>query len=145
MTTARILEWIFRLTLGGLFFKAGYEKARDPIQFLFDIRNFQLLPDPWAGLLALGLPWLEIFCALGIVLRGLYAGALAIVSGSLIIFIAAIAWSWRRGLDISCGCFGQEAFDLSYTGHITLNAVLLGMALWLLWREARPALPGNPA
>ena len=59
MTYSRVLEWLFRLVLAGAFFVAGFEKARDPIQFLFDIRSFHLLPDPYAALVALALPWLE--------------------------------------------------------------------------------------
>ena len=74
MSSARILEWIFRLVLAGAFLLAGYGKAREPIQFLFDIRSFHLVPDPYAALLALGLPWLELFCAAGILLKRLYLG-----------------------------------------------------------------------
>ena len=114
---------------------AGYLKARDPIQFLFDIRSFQLLPDPYAAILSMGLPWLEIFAALGVLIKRYYVGSLAVLCGSLAVFIVAIAWSWHRGLDISCGCFGKSADELSYTWHIVRNSVLLGMGVWLLGRE----------
>ena len=136
-TTGRIVEFLFRWILAGAFLVAGLLKARDPIQFLFDIRSFHLLPDPYAGLLALGLPWLEILGALGVLTKRLYAGSLAVLCGSLVVFMVAIAWSWHRGLDISCGCFGKSAAELSYTEHLGRNAALLGMGLWLLWREAR--------
>lgn len=145
MKTTRILEWAFRLILAGAFLKAGYEKARDPIQFLFDVRSFHLLPDPWAGLLSLGLPWLELLCAVGVLVKQLYAGSLAILAGSLAVFMGAIAWSWRRGLDISCGCFGKSDFELTYTQHLLMNATLLGMALWLLWQENRSRRMQAPA
>jgi putative oxidoreductase len=145
MKTTRILEWIFRLVLAGAFLKAGHEKARDPIQFLFDIRSFHLVPDPYAGLISLGLPWLEMLCALGVLTKQLYAGSLSILAGSLAVFMAAIAWSWRRGLDISCGCFGQTDFEMTYVQHLTLNATLMGMALWLLWRETRAVGGQSPA
>lgn len=145
MSSSRVFEWIFRLVLGAAFLKAGYEKARDPIQFLFDIRSFHLLPDPYAGLLSLGLPWLELLCAAGVLLKRLYAGSLAVLSVSLAAFIVAIAWSWQRGLDISCGCFGKTDFELSYTQHLVMNGTLLGMALWLLWREGRVPGAGKPA
>lgn len=147
MRFAVCLEWIFRLVLAGAFLKAGYEKARDPIQFLFDIRSFHLLPDPWAALLALGLPWLELFCAAGVLVKKLrlYAGSVAVLAGSLAVFIAAIAWSWHRGLDVSCGCFGKTDFTMTYTQHLLLNTTLLGMALWLLWREKRVSRSSGPA
>ena len=137
MTYSRILEWIFRLVLAGAFLVAGYLKARDPIQFLFDVRSFHLLPDPYAALVAMGLPWLEIFAASGVLVKRLYPGSLAVLSMSLVVFIAAIAWSWHRGLDISCGCFGKSDEELSYSWHLVRNGALLGMGMWLLWREWR--------
>ena len=82
MSFSRVLEWVFRLVLGAAFLKAGYEKARDPIQFLFDIRSFHLLPDPYAAMVSMSLPWLEILCALGIVIKKLYTGSLAVLASS---------------------------------------------------------------
>ncbi len=145
MPFSRVLEWTFRLVLGGTFLWAGGLKAWDPIQFLFDIRSFHLVPDPYAGLLSLGLPWLEILCGAGVLVKRLYSGSLAILCGSLAVFIVAIAWSWHRGLDISCGCFGKSEEQLSYTWHLVRNAGLLGMGIWLLWREWRTSPPINPA
>lgn len=135
MSYSTVLEWIFRLVLAGAFLVAGYLKATDPIQFLFDVRSFHLLPDPYAALVAIGLPWLEILAALGILTKRLYLGSLAVLCGSLAVFIIAIAWSWHRGLDISCGCFGKSSAGLSYTWHLVRNAGLLGMGGWLLWLE----------
>ena len=135
MRYSLVLEWIFRLGLAGAFLVAGYLKARDPIQFLFDVRSFHLLADPYAALVAMGLPGLEILAGLGVLLKRLYAGSLAVLCGSLLVFIVALAWSWHRGLDISCGCFGKSAAELSYTWHIVRNTVLLGMSASLLWME----------
>ena len=56
-----MLEWLLRFILAGAFLYAGYLKAGDPIQFLFDIRSFQLLPDPYAALVAMGLLQLGTF------------------------------------------------------------------------------------
>ncbi len=137
MTLPRALDWIARLALGGWFLFAGIQKALDPIQFLFDIRSFHLLPDPYAALLALTLPWLEIFCGLGVLTKRLSPGSLALICLSLVLFIAAIAWSWQRGLDISCGCFGKTDFALGYPQHLALNAALLATGLALLARELR--------
>lgn len=137
MNFPRILEWTFRLVLAGFFLVAGVEKAREPIQFLFDIRSFHLLPDPYAALLALGLPWLEILCGVGVLTRFLYAGSLTVLAGSLVVFMAALGWSWHRGLDVSCGCFGATDYQMTYVQHLALNSVLLGMAVWLGWRESQ--------
>ena len=137
ITTGRVLEWICRIILAGLFLQAGVLKARDPNQFLMDIRSFQLVPDPYAALAAMGLPWLEILCALGVLVKRLYVGSLTILAASLLVFMVAIAWSWHRGLDISCGCFGKSAEELSYSWHLVQNGCLMALALGLLWWEWR--------
>lgn len=132
-----IAEILCRLILGGWFFTTGLMKLPDPVSFQDSIRNFHILNDPWPALLAVGLPWFEILCGAGIVLRQLYVGSLALVSGSLAIFIAAIASAWWRGLNIDCGCFGKLDAGISHSQHILLNTVLLGMGIWLLWLESR--------
>lgn len=145
MTFSRVLEWIFRLVLAGMFVLAGYEKARDPIRFLMDIRSFQMVPDPWAAMLAMGLPWLELFCAAGILLKRLYLGSVAVISASLAVFIIAISWSWHLGRDFTCGCFGAADLGLTTASHLALNTTLLGMGIWLIWREFRMHARRNPA
>lgn len=136
--TARLIaEFACRLILGGVFVFTGLMKIKEPILFQQDIRSFHIIDDPWPGLLAISLPWFEIIGGTGILIRQLYAGSLVLISGSLTVFIAAIAWSWMRGLDVSCGCFGKLDLALGYSQHILLNSVLLGMGLWLLWQESR--------
>jgi putative oxidoreductase len=41
-------------------------KVADPISFLDDVRSFDLLGDPWAAWVAMGLPWLEILAGLAV-------------------------------------------------------------------------------
>jgi putative oxidoreductase len=135
MTTGRILELLLRFILAAAFLLAGTIKAKDPIQFLFDIRSFHLLDDPYAAMVAMGLPWLELLCAAGVLLKRLYVGSLTLICGSLVVFIVAIAWSWHRGLDISCGCYGKSQEELTYGWHIARNTALLVVGLGLLWRE----------
>ncbi|MES2705448.1 MAG: MauE/DoxX family redox-associated membrane protein [Verrucomicrobiota bacterium] len=137
LTSRLIVEFACRFILGGFFVFSGLMKVREPVLFQENIRSFHILSDPWPGLLAISLPWFEILCGVGILLRWLYAGSLALVSGSLVIFMAAISWSWMRGLDISCGCFGQVDLALGYSWHLLLNLTLLSMGLWLLRSESR--------
>ena len=46
-----------------------------PVEFANGIDNFKLVPWPVSVALAFYRPWLEIFCALGLVFRLLYRGA----------------------------------------------------------------------
>ena len=65
---------------------------------------------PWPVLvtvLAVYLPWVEIAAGLAVLCRRLYLGGLVAIAGLMIVFTAALGRAWARGLDISCGCFGN--------------------------------------
>ena len=124
----RILDFI----LAGIFIYAGMVKAIDPVQFASDIDNFKILPWPVSVALAFYLPWLEIFCALGLVFRLLYRGALSILIASIVVFTLAVTAAKLRGLDITCGCFGHASQHWSFPSHLATNlAILTGLVV--LW------------
>ena len=106
-------------------------KAIDPVQFASDIDNFKILPWPVSVALAFYLPWLEILCALALVFRVLYRGALSILTASIVIFTLAITAAKVRGLDISCGCFGHASQHWSFPSHLATNLAILAALLVL--------------
>ncbi|MEZ5330018.1 MAG: MauE/DoxX family redox-associated membrane protein [Verrucomicrobiales bacterium] len=140
-SATRALYWgsiVGSILFGGSWVYAGILKARDPIIFLDDVRSFQILGDPWAAYLALGLPWLEIICGLAVVFRRFYLASLTILSGLLGVFLIAIVSAWHRGLDITCGCFGKSDNKTDYGEIITRDILLLlgslaliGISVWL--------------
>src|SRR5688500_5040392 len=105
----RIIEWTLLLAIGGVFCYAGVVKAIDPARFAQDIDVYQILPYRGAVALALYLPYLEILCGVGVITGWLRRGATAMLATLVALFIAAAASAWARGLDVSCGCFGQDA------------------------------------
>jgi len=111
-----------------------------PAEFASGIDNFKILPWPVSVALAFYLPWLEIFCALALVFRFLYRGALAILSASIVVFTLGILAAKVRGLDITCGCFGHASQHWSFPAHLVTNlAILAGLLLLWVWnRLARP-------
>jgi len=147
MNTLRI---ILHLIFGGVFVYAGGIKAWNPLVFLDDIRSFELLPDPYAALLALALPWLEIFAGLAVATGCMRKGGLLLLNASLLVFLAAIGSAWWRGLDIRCGCFGGSGDATgNYVELIVRDVVLLvlGFAL-MFWKTGtanllRPAEAGT--
>ena len=126
--------WIF----GGVFIFSGLVKVRDPQLFLMQIRGFHLLGDPYAAWVALGLPWLEIFCGIAVVIGFLRRGGLILLGTALVVFIIVLAIAWGRGLDIECGCFGS-AVKTSLRIELLIDLVLLALCLWLLRRASRQA------
>jgi putative oxidoreductase len=132
----RILDFV----VAGIFIYAGALKALDPVQFASDIDNYKILLWPVSVALAFYLPWLEIFCALGLVFRFLYRGALSILTASIVVFTLATIAAKVRGLDISCGCFGHASQNWSFPAHLATNlAILAGLlVLWVSNRSAKP-------
>jgi len=133
----RVLLRILDLVLAGIFIYAGALKALDPVQFASDIDNYKILPWPVSVALAFYLPWLEIFCALGLVFRFLYRGALSILSASIVVFTLATIAAKVRGLDITCGCFGHASQHWSFPAHLATNLAILVALLALFFAHAR--------
>lgn len=126
------LERVMRVFLGGLFVFSGYLKLRNPELFAIDVHNFKIVGDPWPSIVALTLPWLEVFCGVGLIVHRCYLGSLAILATSIFVFNLALGSAWIRGLEISCGCFGDSEEITNYAVAIGRNIVLLGIALALV-------------
>lgn len=126
-----LLAWIF----GAVFIFAGVLKVRDPQLFTMQVRSFEMLPDPFNAFLALGLPWLEIFCGLAVVSGWLRTGGLLLLDAALVVFVGVLGLAFVQGRQIDCGCFGS-AVRLSQVQELTLDTVLLivgvGLLVWSL-------------
>ena len=129
--TSNIIWRILDFVLAGIFIYAGALKAIDPVQFASDIDNYKILPWPVSVALAFYLSWLEIFCALALVFRFLYRGALSILMVLIVTFTLATIAAKVRGLDITCGCFGHVSQNWSFPSHLATNLAILAALLAL--------------
>ena len=127
----RVLARILDFVLAAVFIYAGALKALDPVQLAHDIDHFRILPWTVGAGLAFYLPWLEIFCGLGLVFRLFYRGALSILTALILVFTLAIIAAKVRGLDITCGCFGQASQHWSFASHLATNLAILAALLVL--------------
>jgi uncharacterized membrane protein YphA (DoxX/SURF4 family) len=106
-----------RVILGAIFIVAAYTKLHfnggwhfGDYHFFFGmaINSYNLLPVWAVELLARALPWFELalgaFLISGIGLR--WSGILA--SALLAVFIGAMTNAYIKGLEIMCGCFGNN-------------------------------------
>jgi putative oxidoreductase len=134
LDVGRFLWRILDFALAGIFIYAGALKAIDPVRFASDIDNYKLLPWPLSVAIAFYLPWLEIFCALGLVFRFLYRGALSILIASIVVFTLATVAAKVRGLDITCGCFGHASQHWSFPAHLLTNLAILAALLVLSFK-----------
>jgi uncharacterized membrane protein YphA (DoxX/SURF4 family) len=108
MAESQLGRWILlliRLGLATIFIVFSIPKIGAPDLFAGNIFNYQMLP-PWGvNLMALVLPWLELFVGIFLLL-GIWTRASAIlVAGLMVMFMIAYASAQARGLDIACGCF----------------------------------------
>ncbi len=127
-----IVTLLIRLAVSAVFLVSGLLKVIDPARFLIDVRSFELLPYSLAWAVALVLPWLEIFAALGLWLRRLASGSALLLGLATISFLLAIALATARGLDLDCGCFGDWLVFPNTATHFAFNAILLCGCLILL-------------
>ncbi len=136
---ARILHWVCRLVLGGLFIYAAYTKLKAPLLFEMALSAYQLLP-AWAVIkVAWLLPRLEL--ALGVVLIVGWGLRYTSTFTALLMtaFLFAMTRSYLRGNAIDCACFGLgevvSPFTLARDSGLFLMAVFLAVTAW---RQARP-------
>lgn len=137
-----VLWWVdlaLRLGLGGFFIYAALPKILGPTGFAIQISNYQIVGDPWPSILAVSLPWLELFVGIGVCVRRLYLGSLTTILGMLVVFMIALTSLIVRNLDVECGCTGGAG---TAGEALVRDAVLLGMAVALFVIEFRkPARP----
>lgn len=149
-TVPGVVAMVLRMALGALFVWTGWIKTTDFNAFLFSVRSFQILDDPWAAWVAMGLPWLEIIAGAALVTGLCIEGGLTVIAGMLGVFLWAIIHSWQRGLDLNCGCFGGDASVSDYHDLIRRDIVLLTLALtllvhrWIVHRRRRRAFYPAP-
>ena len=129
---------------GAVFVYAGVLKLLDPLRFASDISNYQILPWSVAVRLAFYLPWLEVLCGLALIFQRLFAGALFLTSGLMLIFIGATVSAKARGINVACGCFGSASGNLSFSWHLVLDVCLLGVLVLLwFWPSLSPSAPST--
>lgn len=128
-----LLADITHLRLGDAWVHLQQLSVASPVEFASGIDNFKLVPWPVSVALAFYLPWLEIFCALGLLFRLLYRGALTLLITLMAVFTLAITAAKVRGLDITCGCFGHASQHWSFPSHLATNLTILAALLALIY------------
>lgn len=157
-TYRRIIIWLGRILIAGIFIYAGLAKMirwdmhpRPPFGiatslFALQIDSYQMLP-PWATLqVAHWLPWVEI--AIGVLLLigwrlRIWATLVTVIIGG---FFVAVVRAYALHLDINCGCFAKPepltGLTVLRDGSLFLLAVLMTV---FAFQEARKPHPWTTA
>ena len=126
---------IIRILLGIIFIYASCDKILDPGKFARDIANYHLIPVGFENLIALIIPWLELFIGIGLVAGLMVDGASMISGGLMALFILFIFQATLRGFNIECGC-GLKEGEMVGWNKILENLVFLG-ASYLVWQRQK--------
>jgi hypothetical protein len=118
---------IVRLGLGCMFLYGSLPKIRQPYDFLSSVYNYELVGPKLGVLVAMVLPWAELFVGIYLIGGIFVSGALLVSIAMGAMFSFAVASALYRGLNISCGCF--RASSTEQIGYITLIRALVIMLI----------------
>jgi uncharacterized membrane protein YphA (DoxX/SURF4 family) len=149
----RIIIWIGRLVLAGIFIYAGYAKItmgrspRPPLGvalgfFEMQVSSYQILSREASRFVAHTLPFAEI--ALGLLLLigwqlRIWATLITLIIGG---FFVSVVRAYAMGLQINCGCFAKpeplDGMTVLRDGALLLLAVLMTVFVYIEARKNSP-------
>jgi len=149
----RIIIWIGRLILAGIFIYAGYAKItmgrspRPPLGialsfFEMQVSSYQILSPAMSRFVAHTLPFTEI--AIGLLLLIGWQLRIWATLVTLIIagFFASVVRAYAMGLQINCGCFAKpeplDGMTVVRDGALLLLAALMTTFVFMEARQPHP-------
>ena len=134
------LELAARWILGLTFLYASYNKILAPAVFAKIIYGYDLFPAVFINLIAIIVPFLELFTGLALIIGVYPRSAALIVNGMLLTFITALSINIIRGHEFNCGCFSINSNGQgTFTGPLIFrDFILLVLGLYIFfYRNAR--------
>jgi hypothetical protein len=132
------LGLIVRLAVGIIFVYASLDKIDQPSQFARIVYNYHLLPSELINLMAIIMPWVELFCGAFLILGIYKEGSVLILNVLVIIFMVAVGVNLIRGLDLECGCFTVSSKAKSAALDLLLRDIgLLVLTIYLFFNRSR--------
>ncbi|PRQ04834.1 MauE/DoxX family redox-associated membrane protein [Enhygromyxa salina] len=133
-----LASWPARLIAGGVFIYAGVLKLIDPATLAQDIANYQAFPYWTWNLAAAVVPIAELLGGLALI-TGFKRRAGSLVLGALTVaFIGLILSVIVRGIDLSCGCFGEATQASAVGWPLLLRDVALLAAIVVAYLPPEP-------
>ena len=131
-------DTVLRLGLGAMFLYSAWSKIQDPGMFQTMVDNYRMLPACTTAIFAVTMSMAESLVGT-MFLFTKWTREAAFATGVMIaMFIVALAQAQARGLDISCGCFGEsEKGSNEIVAAIVRDVALLVPTVWLLLKGQR--------
>ncbi len=124
----RLVKTAFAALVALILGYAGATKVAQPDVFALAIGNYQLLPKQFLTPVAYLLPPLEMVTALALFIPVYRTAGWFLAGGLFMTFLLAVGSALARGLDVSCGCFGQ-AMTVSWL-HLLGNILAATLCFW---------------
>ncbi len=141
----RLLHTTCRIVLGAVFIYASWGKILDPQAFADIIANYQVVSPAAGRLTALFLPYLEMVCGACLIINRWPRGSALLVSGMMVVFMAALGYNIYRGIDVNCGCFTlSEGATGSMWFYMARDILFLAMAVTIVLQR-HPGRRSNAA
>jgi uncharacterized membrane protein YphA (DoxX/SURF4 family) len=109
---------IARLAIGVIFIASSIPKLMQPYDFLAGVYSYELVGAKLGVMVAIMLPWLELFVGICLVGGIFVRGAILASMGMCAMFSLALVSALWRGLEISCGCFSSADQNVSAAIYI---------------------------
>jgi putative oxidoreductase len=132
-----ITSLLFRLIVGVVFIYASVYKIIEPEQFAKSITYYKALPVAVVNIMAVVMPWLELFTGAMLVFGVFSKSNAFIIAIMLFIFIIAVSQALARGIDISCGCFRAEGGERIGAGLLIRDVIYFLMCLQIMRFDSR--------
>jgi uncharacterized membrane protein YphA (DoxX/SURF4 family) len=134
------VPWVgvgIRLLAAAIWLVAGAAKVTELETFRGQVAKYDVLPHALVAPFAYALPFVELgvgaYLALGLFVRA----SAAVATLLMVVFVAAQAQAWARGLVLECGCFGSIAAQKVGFWTIVRDAALGIPSLIVLLRPPR--------
>jgi uncharacterized membrane protein YphA (DoxX/SURF4 family) len=154
----RLVIWIARLLLGGIFVYAGYAKLVYPNHnlwpyfmlkfsistnlstFAFQVQSYKVLGAEGASLVAHTLPFVEIVLGMLLLIGWKFRIWAAIVTAILAGFLTLVTRAYLLHMEINCGCFGtpEPLTGMTVLRDSALVALAVVMTIFAFQEARRP-------
>ena len=127
-----IILMIIRLILSGTFIFAALPKIQNTASFSESIANIQFMSNTYSAWIAVILPWLELVCAMGLLIPCIKRSCAAILSSLLTVFLGLHIIILASGQIIDCGCFGPLIDRSDHPSVAIIQAACLLLVSYLI-------------
>jgi uncharacterized membrane protein YphA (DoxX/SURF4 family) len=139
----KYLQILLRLILGGVYVYVAWNKLINAEEFAKAIKNYDMLPLQAINIIAITLPYIELFAGLFLIFGFYKKGSSAILGITLVVFIIALTSAYARGLNIDCGCgFTSSTQETSSKTDLLVRIfedilMLIGIVIIFLFGEKK--------